>query len=30
MVTHDNRILEMADRLLTMEDGRIVRDERPG
>lgn len=28
MVTHDNRILEMADRILTMEDGRIVKDER--
>lgn len=28
MVTHDNRILEMADRILTMEDGRIVGDER--
>ncbi len=27
MVTHDNRILEMADRIITMEDGRIVRDE---
>lgn len=29
MVTHDNRILEMADRILTLEDGRIVSDERP-
>lgn len=28
MVTHDNRILEMADRIVTMEDGRIVADER--
>lgn len=28
MVTHDNRILEMADRILTMEEGRIVADER--
>jgi putative ABC transport system ATP-binding protein len=28
MVTHDSRILEMADRILTMEDGRIVGDER--
>lgn len=28
MVTHDNRIFEMADRIITMEDGRIVRDER--
>lgn len=26
MVTHDNRILEMADRILTMEEGRIVDD----
>ncbi len=26
MVTHDNRILEMADRIITLEDGRIVRD----
>ena len=24
MVTHDNRILDMADRILTLEDGRIV------
>ncbi|MEO0930388.1 MAG: ATP-binding cassette domain-containing protein, partial [Pseudomonadota bacterium] len=28
MVTHDNRILELADRIVTLEDGRIVRDER--
>ncbi|ADZ69897.1 ATP-binding cassette domain-containing protein [Polymorphum gilvum] len=28
MVTHDNRILDLADRIVTMEDGRIVRDER--
>lgn len=28
MVTHDNRILEMADRIITMEEGRIVDDER--
>lgn len=27
MVTHDNRILEMADRIITMEEGRIVKDE---
>lgn len=27
MVTHDNRILEMADRIVTLEDGRVVRDE---
>jgi putative ABC transport system ATP-binding protein len=26
MVTHDNRILDMADRVITMEDGRIVED----
>ena len=26
MVTHDNRILEMADRIITMEEGRIVSD----
>lgn len=24
MVTHDSRILDLADRILTMEDGRIV------
>ena len=29
MVTHDNRILEMADRIVTLEDGRIVRDTPP-
>jgi len=27
MVTHDNRILELADRIITLEDGRIVKDE---
>jgi len=27
MVTHDNRILELADRIVTLEDGRIVKDE---
>ncbi|MDX8354910.1 ATP-binding cassette domain-containing protein [Cognatiyoonia sp. IB215182] len=27
MVTHDNRILELADRIITLEDGRIVSDE---
>ncbi|MBU8538417.1 ATP-binding cassette domain-containing protein [Falsiroseomonas tokyonensis] len=27
MVTHDNRILELADRILTLEDGRILQDE---
>jgi putative ABC transport system ATP-binding protein len=26
MVTHDSRILEMADRVLTLEDGRLARD----
>lgn len=26
MVTHDNRILEMADRIITLEDGRVVKD----
>ncbi len=26
MVTHDNRIIEMADRIITLEDGRIVGD----
>ncbi|NDH63775.1 MAG: ATP-binding cassette domain-containing protein [Alphaproteobacteria bacterium] len=29
MVTHDNRILGLADRILTLQDGRIVRDEKP-
>ncbi len=28
MVTHDPRILDLADRVLTMEDGRIVGDRR--
>ena len=27
MVTHDNRILELADRIITLEDGRIVKDQ---
>ncbi len=27
MVTHDNRILELADRIVTMEDGRLVNDD---
>jgi putative ABC transport system ATP-binding protein len=27
MVTHDNKVLEMADRIITMEEGRIVKDE---
>ncbi|WP_299609682.1 ATP-binding cassette domain-containing protein [uncultured Tateyamaria sp.] len=26
MVTHDNRILEMADRIITLEEGRVVKD----
>ncbi len=26
MVTHDNRILELADRIITLEEGRIVKD----
>ncbi|WP_146346919.1 ATP-binding cassette domain-containing protein [Phaeobacter marinintestinus] len=29
MVTHDPRILEMADRIITLEDGRIVSDTHP-
>jgi putative ABC transport system ATP-binding protein len=29
MVTHDNRILELADRIITMEEGRIVGDTKP-
>lgn len=29
MVTHDNRILDRADRILTLEDGRIVADTAP-
>lgn len=28
MVTHDNRILELADRIVTLEDGRVVDDAR--
>lgn len=28
MVTHDSRIMDMADRIITLEDGRIVSDER--
>lgn len=28
MVTHDNRILDLADRIVDMEDGRIVRDQK--
>ena len=30
MVTHDNRILELADRIITLEDGRLVKDEVKG
>jgi putative ABC transport system ATP-binding protein len=26
MVTHDPRVLEMADRIITLEDGRVVSD----
>ena len=29
MVTHDNRILELADRIITMEEGHIVGDTKP-
>ena len=29
MVTHDNRILELADRIVALEDGRIVDDRKP-
>ncbi|MCC0036439.1 MAG: ATP-binding cassette domain-containing protein [Hoeflea sp.] len=29
MVTHDNRILELADRIVTLEDGQIVSDTSP-
>ena len=29
MVTHDNRILEMTDRIVMLEDGRIVHDTAP-
>ena len=28
MVTHDNRIIELADRVITLEDGRIIDDQR--
>jgi putative ABC transport system ATP-binding protein len=30
MVTHDNRILDIADRILEMEDGRIIRTVKGG
>jgi putative ABC transport system ATP-binding protein len=29
MVTHDNRILDLADRIITLEEGRIVKDTAP-
>lgn len=29
MVTHDNRILDMADRIITLEDGRVATDSAP-
>lgn len=29
MVTHDNRIMELADRIITLEEGRIVNDTNP-
>jgi putative ABC transport system ATP-binding protein len=29
MVTHDNRILELADRIITMEEGHIIGDTKP-
>ncbi|MCP4183384.1 MAG: ATP-binding cassette domain-containing protein [Hyphomicrobiales bacterium] len=29
MVTHDNRILDLADRIITLDEGRIIGDERP-
>ncbi|MEL6920618.1 MAG: ATP-binding cassette domain-containing protein, partial [Pseudomonadota bacterium] len=29
MVTHDNRILDRADRIITLEDGRVVEDSAP-
>ncbi len=29
MVTHDNRILDMADRIINLEDGRLVGDRKP-
>ena len=28
LVTHDNRILDIADRIVYMEDGHLVREER--
>lgn len=29
LVTHDNRILDIADRIIHMEDGRLIQDNRP-
>ena len=29
MVTHDSKIMDLADRILTMEDGRIIKDSEP-
>lgn len=29
MVTHDNRILDLVDRIVTLEDGRIIEDRTP-
>jgi putative ABC transport system ATP-binding protein len=29
MVTHDNRIMDLADRIITLEEGRVVRDTNP-
>lgn len=28
MVTHDNRILDLADRIITLDDGRVIKDEK--
>ena len=29
MVTHDNRIMDLADRIITLEEGRVVQDTVP-
>jgi putative ABC transport system ATP-binding protein len=29
MVTHDNRIMDLADRIITLEEGRVVQDTAP-
>jgi putative ABC transport system ATP-binding protein len=29
MVTHDNRILDIADRIIYMEDGKLVKNSEP-